>query len=320
MSKHTGFYVNGVPGLRRNISFRYDYTNKERAIANLNRYALLRTMQMFKWQGLPDTIPQRSLEMMLQTNGFCGFAEYEGNIYALDGGLGGEPDANYLPTSLIVANPYLGFNKELKVDVDTVLMPNDSMFCGLLPLFSRYNSLIIENDITMKMVDVNTRATYLLTAKDDKTKVACDVFLKQIEEGKAGVVTDKSFQDDGVETQPYSNIHTGIMTQLIELEQYLKASMWQELGLNGNFNMKREALNSAESQLNEDMLYPLVDDMLQCRQESCEKINAMFDINLSVELNSSWKDNREELEAELENLEQEAPTEPEEVQTDAETE
>ena len=54
--------------------------------------------------------------------------------------------------------------------------------------------------------------------------------------------------------------------------------------------MKREAINDAESGMNEDSLLPLVDDMLENRKRGVEKINKMFGTNITVELDSSWKE------------------------------
>ena len=58
--------------------------------------------------------------------------------------------------------------------------------------------------------------------------------------------------------------------------------------------MKREALNSAESALNDDILYPLIDEMLEQRQKGIEKINELYGTNISVELSSVWKQLREQ--------------------------
>ena len=73
--------------------------------------------------------------------------------------------------------------------------------------------------------------------------------------------------------------------------------------------MKKEAISDSEQAMNEDVLKPLIDTMLECRQKACEEINAMFDLNISVSLNSSWEDNQEELELEHDVLEAEADNE-----------
>jgi hypothetical protein len=61
--------------------------------------------------------------------------------------------------------------------------------------------------------------------------------------------------------------------------------------------MKRESINSGESQLNNDALLPLVDNMLKCRQEGFDRVNEKYGTNIKVELNSSWQYNEEAIES-----------------------
>ena len=81
------------------------------------------------------------------------------------------------------------------------------------------------------------------------------------------------------------------MIQFIELQQYLKGSMYNELGINANFNMKREALSGQEVALNDDALMPLIDDMLKQRRAMCDELNQMFGLNVSVDYGSTWHSN-----------------------------
>ena len=61
--------------------------------------------------------------------------------------------------------------------------------------------------------------------------------------------------------------------------------------------MKREAINSDEAQMNHDALYPLIDDLLACRQECIEKVNDMFGTDIKVSFNSVWEIKDKELDA-----------------------
>src|SRR5699024_3264973 len=70
--------------------------------------------------------------------------------------------------------------------------------------------------------------------------------------------------------------------------QYLKGSMYNEIGLNANFNMKRERLNTSEIEMNSEALYPIVDNMLYNRRLTIDAINDKFGTNIEVEFNSSW--------------------------------
>ena len=108
---------------------------------------------------------------------------------------------------------------------------------------------------------------------------------------------------DGLNTLPFADNGKNSITQLIELRQYTKAGWYNELGLQANYNMKREAINSTEGELNEDGLIPLVSDMLKCREEFAEKINDMFGTDISVELSGAWEARQVENEAIIEQYE-----------------
>lgn len=271
------------------------------------------TNQMFKWINLPETIPARILEAYLQWYGQICFTEVEGKYYVFFGGVGSTPNEYYEPTEFIVANPYLNFNKSLKIGEECVLMRNDSYYMGLLPMMERYAKQIVENDISILDAQWNMRIQSLIVANNDTAKKTADIYLEEIKKGKPGIILNRSLMENGLETKPFASAGTSNgLSQLIEMHQYLKASLLGELGLNANFNMKRERINTAESELNQDALLPLVDDMLAMRKKACEEINAMYGLNIDVEKNSSWK--------EEEMIDEELPIETEETEGGAESE
>lgn len=299
----------------------YDLADKKQNINDIMRYMLIRTQSMFTWTGLPDTIPQKYLEQYIQINGFAGITKVGDDLYAFEGGLGGEPDAYYNPTILTVANPYLKFNKELRIDEECVIVRNDVFYMGLIPLFNKYASQLAENELSMYMASINTRVQSILSAGDDSTKEACQKFIDDLVKGKLSVIGDNAFLQTLKSIPMTTSSSTNVLGDLIEMEQYLKASFYNEIGLNANYNMKREALNSAESSINDDILFPLVDEMLKCRKEGAEAINAMFGTDITVELSSSWIDNKKEEIATINSLdggESEESEETEESETEAE--
>lgn len=276
----------------------YDFKEKEESIWYHIIYTLNRTRSMFKWDNLPDSIPERMLELYLQVDGYGGFYKYNGNLYVYRGGLGGKPDDYYMPTIFTIANPAQNLTVNAKIGEDCVIMRNDEFYIGLMPLIRRYATAMTENELSINIASINSRIIDLITATDDRSKASAEKYLQDILKGELGVIASSEFLE-GVKTQPYG--HTGnsnTITNLIELEQYLKASLFNEIGLNANYNMKRESINSGESQLNNDALLPLVDTMLKCRQEGAEKVNQMFGTNISVSLASSWEDNEIEIEQE----------------------
>lgn len=272
----------------------YNFSDKSHAKQMLISYMLNRTQAMFKWENLPDTIPARVLELYLQCNGNACFYQYKDSLYIFVGGMGGEPDVYYMPTLYTIANPALNLSKSLKIDVECVVIPNDSLYMGLLPMFNRYATAIAETELSIDIATVNSRIIDLITAPDDRTFESAIKYLDDVRNGKMGVIADNAFLE-GIKAQPYgTHGNTNTITNLIELNQYQKASWYNDLGLNANYNMKRESLNSTESQMNNDALLPLVDDMLTMRKIGADKVNAMFGTDISVSLASSWEDNQKE--------------------------
>ena len=293
----------------------YDFNDKERCQRNYVTYMLNRMQRLFEYQGLPDTIPQRMLEMMLQINGFACFAKHNGKLYAFWGGLGGEPDEYYRPTTCVVSNPALKFSDTFEIGKDCVIVRNDSFLYGLIPLFSRYATAMVENDISFRMASINTRIEALLSAPDDATKKAAEKYLEDVEKGKLGVIAENAFLD-GIKAQEVGRRTMRTFTDLIEYQQYLKASWFNEIGLNANYNMKREKLSTTESQMNNDALLPLVEDMLENRRKCLEEVNAMFGTDISVEFASSWEKLIEEMEAESNQLDSEVSVDGESDESD----
>ena len=265
-------------------------SDKSKVFENYCKYTFTRTQSMFTYEGLPDTIPVQWLESYLQRNGSCCIAEHDGKLYALLGNAGGELDEYYQPTTYTVANPALKLSKTYKIGEDCVYCRNDYDAIGLVPLVSRYCGLMTENLLTVRISDINMRMMNLLSAPDDNTLQSTKQYLKDLEEGKLGVVGETPFFD-GLKLQSRGAGNGDYMIQFIELQQYLKGSMYNELGINANFNMKREALSGQEVALNDDALMPLIDDMLKQRRAMCDKLNEMFGLNVSVDYGSTWHSN-----------------------------
>lgn len=254
---------------------------------------------MFRWSGLPDSIPQRNLELMLQMQGFAAVAPVDGTLYAFCGGLGGRRNVYYEPEMIVIANPALNYNASLRLGEEAAFIRNDALILGLLPMAARYATHLAEADISIWLATVNSRLVSLLAASDDRTYTAAIKLLEDIRKGEQGVIlTPLSSLDNaaGVQALPYSNeASSGTIKNLIEEVQYLKASWYNELGLNANWNAKRESLSAAESLLNDDALLPLVDDMLACRRRGADEINRLYGTSITVELASSWEDNQIEI-------------------------
>ena len=302
--------------LKYKIAREYLY-NKDRYLDNFIDDMLIKVNQMFHYENLPDTVPKRILEKYLTESGYCIFTRHNDKFVILQGTLGGELNEYYEYTKCIVANPYLKLNKEYTINEDCILIRNDSRMKGLLPLLSRYAVLCGDCEISLNMLTNVLRSQYLISAGDNKTKESADIFIKKLFDGDFSCIAENTFLD-GVKVHNASSDGKYIQ-QFIELNQYLKATAYNEIGLNANFNMKRERLNQNEVDLNTSILIPLADDMLEERKKAVELINEKYGLNISVDLSSVWKMTKESVDNATQTEETETSEETE-TQTETETE
>lgn len=288
--------------------------DKELGQYNYVNYMLDRTNKMFEWSGLPDTIPPRILETFLQVNGYAAFVEikesktidfttkikFKPGIYVFWGGIGGERDIYYRPRVFTLANPRLKESMICPILYDPselddppenacVVMRNDSNYMGLMPLYTRYAAQMVENDISIRSAQINARAQVGISVNNDNEAETARKYLDDLEAGKLAVLGKTAFLE-GISVANVGTQSANVIIQLIELQQYLKASWFNDLGLNANFNMKREYISREEIGSQTDVLLPLVDDMLECRKRACKLINDLFGLDVSVEKNSAWAD------------------------------
>ena len=272
----------------------YDYKAKSKNVIIQNNYMLAKTVSMFEWENLPETIPYKELEKLLQVNGFAFITKVNGELYAFNGGLGGLPDVYGNPTQIVISNPSLNFNETLDLKKDGVLIINDDFQLGLIPLFNRYNTFLIENDINMMMYGYNSRTQKLISASDDKTKQSAQLAVRKAIDGEIEVIGE-SVIFDGIKVHSGANASGVSITNLTEFHQYIKASLYNEIGLSANFNMKRERLTAGEIEVGDDSNYPFVYNMLKCRVKAIELLNEMFNLNINVDFGSVWAKSSKEV-------------------------
>ena len=266
-------------------NYSHDFKNKRRNITQLNDYMLNKTLSMFEYENLPDSIPYRELEKQLQMGGYTFITEVKGELYALQGGLGGLPDAYGQPTKIIISNPYLNFYEQLDIEEDGVLIRNDDLMTGVLPLYERFNTLLVENDINMLLHGYGTRMKTLISASDDGTKESAELYIKKLIDGEPSVIGESALFD-GI------TVHSGgdasSASSLIEMTQYLKASLYSEVGISTNFNMKKARLIVDEVEQQQDGAFPYVYSMMKNRLVAIKKINEKYGTDIKVDFGSIW--------------------------------
>ena len=253
---------------------------------------LNKSLTMFEWKNLPDTLPAVEIEKQLQTNGYTIIGKVQGNVYAFQGGFSGQDPYNQ-PTTAIVNNPSLKFNGTFTINENCVIIKNDDMQQGLIHIYNKYGTLLIENQITMLMTDYNYRMPFTISSKDDTTTQSAREYLQKIIDGSLGVIGEAKLFD-ALKVTPTNNKGVNSFADLYGYQQFIEAQLNNTIGLATNNNMKRERLTTNEIEVNKNASFPLIDNMLRNRKQAVEKINKMFDLDINVEFSSIWNSTNED--------------------------
>lgn len=291
------------------------------ADAFINRF-----LGMFEYKNLPETLDSEFIEKCLLMYGYAIITkvpeEYKGGgIYCLPGSYGGESNASLLPTTCTINSTWLRYSvSQQEIGKDCVLMRNDPFMVGIANLVARYCSQLADLEITLRMQAVSMRASHILVANDDTAKEDAEEYLRKLEEGKLGVIGSDALPEMlSFDTKEYA--HSGIsnIKDTLEAMQWLSAHLFIDMGLNDNYNMKREAINEAETDANADTLLPFVEQMLKYRKKGVEEINRLYGTNGEVDFAGAWKrvvkeeETRDKMqEAEAEIVEKQAEEKPSE--------
>lgn len=257
--------------------------NKDKYITNYCSYMFAKTNELFIYKNVPEEIDIKRMEYFLQKNGFVFFTKdtkshfYNGALF--DFNVYEEPTK----INAVLENRTV---KEYDLLKDGVLIKNDFLMLGLEKIFKKYGVMLNECEITLYLSSIMNRVQFLINANDDKTKQSADIFLDKIYKGDFSIISSNAFFD-GVEVNALNSNQNSTINN-IELTQYIRASAFNEIGLNSNFNMKRERLNEKELSLNENAIKPFIQDMFECRKIAIDKINEMFDLNIEVEMSTLW--------------------------------
>lgn len=276
---------------------------------------------LFKWERLPETVDEKFLMMQLVLNGKVCWTKIDDKLYVLDGNVGGEPNCYYQPTQFIVANPILG-SKMVKIrhkdgsnsteGLDGVLMaltdvdylsdrPNKG---GLFRLIYQTAGLLADNISSLNVSQINGRVAQLWTVDNDAEANTVEAIVRDMYEGHPyRVLSQDLISKVGVVPAAQTG-QSNTLLNLMEIHQYVLASFYNEIGIPSTWNMKRERVNTAETELMTGSLDVSIYSMERCLKAAVEQINEMFGTSISVRFNE------EIVEEEGANEEKEAIEEP----------
>ena len=272
-----------------------DILIRNRLVSMQNRldYLHVKVLEIFHYSGLDLTLPKRILESRVTQDGFTVVYEHEGNLFCTQTMPSGKQDVygEHHEVHFTHSNEGESIPMTRTIGVDAVMVRNDAALIGLDPLLTEFALMEAQANITVLDNFMTLRTNRIIQAKDEASYASALEYEQQIRDGSPAVIMAEEFdamEGINVHSTPIPN---NAASQTIELFQYISSRYYSELGIVLNNNMKSQYVNEAEMSKSTGM--PLIYNMLTCRQEAVDEINALFGRDIKVTLSEEWNDEME---------------------------
>lgn len=233
----------------------------------------------FKWNGLPDTVDARFLELCLfGTGSAVFFNDEELGFLCLRCTLNGRWDVYNVPIDRVaIANN--GYTRKLTIDNSVIIWNNALRTPSKLDI-EIFAKRLYNLD---RIIDVNANAqkTPVLIQCDENERLSMVNLYKQWDGNEPFIFGNKALNPKGVSVlktdAPY------VADKLFDL----KTAIWNEamtyLGVDNVSLVKKERLITEEAVRDSGGTVACRLSALNARQQACEQINKMFNLSISCE-------------------------------------
>lgn len=253
-------------------------------------YMYLRSLayQLFQWEGLPDSVDPRYLEMSLHDQGYVAFYKDPNLSYlALQGALSGRIDNYGLPTAFHASaiNYYKTFPlynyKDIKKNNMGVVIYNNDLHVNSLGSITMFAQDLAELKSIIR-INQNAQKTPIALKANKNTRLSLETIFSQVDGNSPVIITDEAFDTDNMKA---INLSAPVVFPQLNDQ---KNNVWNEfmtwLGVDNTNLMKKERMVTAEVEGNKDQVDNSANIFLKSRQEASEKINDLYGLNTSVHI------------------------------------
>lgn len=241
------------------------------------------SISMFEWKNLPETVDERFMELALFSKGMAVFFKDEVLGYlALRTTISGEFNVYRIPVKRR-AFADNGYNKELTID-DSVIIYNNMIHTNSMLDVRVFAEKLADLDRT---IQVNARAqkTPVLIKCSENERLTMTNLYKEYDGNAPVIYGDKNLNANGLTV-----LKTDAPYVADKLYQ-LKTQIWNEaltyLGISNINSVKKERMITDEVTRNQGGVVASRYSRLESRRQACDKINAMFGLDI-------WCDYRED--------------------------
>lgn len=232
-----------------------------------------------KWNGLPDSIDERFLEMCLFYDGMSIFFRDDvlGEL-ALQTMIGGKLDVYRVP-KIRQAYAVNGYRKHLD-EKDSVIIWNNITRTNSVEGVRMFARKLYEID---RAIDVNVKGqkTPLMIVCDENQRLTMKKLYQQYDGNEPFILGTPNLDLKGIQVLQTGSPFLSDKLMLLKQQTWNEALDW--LGIPSVTKEKKERLLTDEVSADMGSTVSFRNTRLMMRKQACENINKMFDLNISVE-------------------------------------
>lgn len=240
----------------------------------------------FEWQGLPDSISPRFLELLLFQYGLAVYYHESkiGQDIAIRAAQIGLPNYQGDPVEFQVIAPGVdNIYKSLKIDKCVPIWANYTR----MPEHDKvmfYARKLANIDRTIDINIENMRYTKVITVEEDQRQSYVNL-MRMHQEGQPLIFGSKNLDLGNIQA-----LDVGVPADVVPSLMIAKSKIWNEcmsmLGINNANQDKRERLVADEVAANDEQIDAFRNIALNARQYAAEQISTMFNRDVTVDYKS----------------------------------
>ena len=265
---------------------------------------------MFKYEELPDSIPEEFIERFHILNGDIAVWKlddpnafrYKDELIVSCCGYADKPDA-YGIGARVIASTLSGYVKEdLKEGESCVVIHNNSLYTSDMPIICYFTDMFTEMLTSLKTNIIYSRLKPVFKVSDEKERAAVlEAFTKIKDDSEPIQITSSNVLAEALAeagANPTDTIKVLDITDVKNADklQYIvkcidDAFRWffSMIGqaIQGNGKLAQQTVD--EVQGTTSMSFILPNDRLKMRRKGWDKVNKLFGTNVTVDFSDAWK-------------------------------
>lgn len=281
-------------------TFNYDFINRYNAHIKpstvhsqdnaqawyFRRYLVQKILSVYEFEGIPETWSKDYFLYTLFIWGFVAVVETDKfGVIPQHCSLYGY-DVFYRPTNVTIANPLLRGILQPRIGVECELIKLQPDYGSCWDIVSYYGDLLALSTESLAVNIVNSKLAYVFACDSKNVAESFKKMFDQINEGNPAVFADSKLFDDSGEplwTTFQNNLKQNYVAgDMLNDMLKIDARFCTEIGI-PNVNLaKASGVTDNEVEANNIDTKSKAALWLECIKEGLEKVNAMFDLDLSV--------------------------------------